>query len=119
MSMTKLPEQLCKTVTWDRGKELSDRAQFALDTGTRVFFADPRSPWQRLTNEKANGLLRQYFAKGTEFSRRSAADLEAVARALNNRSRKTPGWKTPVKSWRSRDALFNSPVLQRPVEPAR
>ena len=61
VSMTKLPEQLRKTLTWDRGKELSGHAQFALDTGTRVFFADPHSPWQRPTNENTNGLLRQYF----------------------------------------------------------
>ncbi len=62
-SMTTLPEQLRKTLTWDRGKELSGHAQFALDTGTRVFFADPHSPWQRPTNENTNGLLRQYFPK--------------------------------------------------------
>ena len=84
-SMTTLPEQLRKTLTWDRGKELSGHAQFALATGTRVFFADPHSPWQRPTNENTNGLLRQYFPKGTDLSRWSAEDLEAVAHALNNR----------------------------------
>lgn len=96
-SMTKLPEQLRKTLTWDRGKELSAHAQFTLDTGTKVFFADPHSPWQRPTNENTNGLLRQYFPKGTDLSRWSAEDLEAVALALNNRPRKTLGWKTPAE----------------------
>ena len=96
-SMTKLPEQLRKTLTWDRGKELSGHAQFALETGTRVFFADPHSPWQRPTNENTNGLLRQYFPKGTDLSRWSAEDLEAVAHALNNRPRKILGWRTPAE----------------------
>ena len=95
-SMTKLPDQLRKTLTWDRRKELSSHAQFALDTGTKVFFADPHSPWQRPTNENTNGLLRQYFPKGTDLSRWSAEDLEAVALALNNRPRKVLGWKTPA-----------------------
>ncbi|WP_425824944.1 IS30 family transposase [Streptomyces fractus] len=94
-SMTRLPEQLRKTLTWDRGKELSGHAQFALDTGTKVFFADPHSPWQRPTNENTNGLLRQYFPKGTDLSRWSVADLEAVAMAINNRPRKALGWRTP------------------------
>jgi IS30 family transposase len=89
-SMTKLPEQLRKTLTWDRGKELSGHAQFALDTGTKVFFSDPHSPWQRPTNENTNGLLRQYFPKGTDLSRWSDKDLEAVALAVNNRPRKIP-----------------------------
>ena len=96
-TMTKLPEQLRKTLTWDRGKELSAHAQFALETGTKVCFADPHSPWQRPTNENANGLLRQYFPKGTDLSRWSAEDLEAVAFELNNRPRKTLGWKTPAE----------------------
>ncbi|MFJ7063437.1 IS30 family transposase [Streptomyces microflavus] len=96
-SMTKLPEQLRKTLTWDRGKELSGHAQFALESGTRVFFADPHSPWQRPTNENTNGLLRQYFPKGTDLSRWSAEDLEAIAYALNNRPRKILGWKTPAE----------------------
>lgn len=96
-SMTKLPEQLRKTLTWDRGKELSAHAQFTLDTGTKVFFADPHSPWQRPTNENTNGVLRQYFPKGTDLSRWSAEDLEAVALALNNRPRKVLDWKTPAE----------------------
>lgn len=96
-SLTTLPEQLRKTLTWDRGKELSEHAQFTLDVGTKVFFADPHSPWQRPTNENTNGLLRQYFPKGTDLSRWSAEDLAAVAYTLNNRPRKTLGWKTPAE----------------------
>ena len=96
-SLTALPVQLRQTLTWDRGKELSGHAQLTLDTGTRVFFADPHSPWQRPTNENTNGLLRQYFPKGTDLSRWSAADLEAVALALNNRPRKILGWRTPAE----------------------
>ncbi|WP_290853106.1 IS30 family transposase [Gordonia sp. (in: high G+C Gram-positive bacteria)] len=96
-SMMKLPEQLRRTLTWDRGKELSAHAEFTLETGTKVFFADPHSPWQRPTNENTNGLLRQYFPKGTDLSRWSADDLEAVALALNNRPRKSLGWRTPAE----------------------
>ena len=97
LSMTRLPEQLRQTLTWDRGKELSAHAKFALATGTKVYFADPHSPWQRPTNENTNGLLRQYFPKGTDLSRWSAQDLEAVAYTLNNRPRKILGWKTPAE----------------------
>ena len=108
-SITRLPEQLRKTLTWDRGKELSGHARFTLDTGTKVFFADPHSPWQRPTNENTNGLLRQYFPKGTDLSRWSAEDLEAVALALNNRPRKALGWRTPDEVFREQ---INS--LQQP-----
>ena len=96
-AITALPNQLRKTLTWDRGKELSGHAQLTLETGTKVFFADPHSPWQRATNENTNGLLRQYFPKGTDLSRWSAEDLEAVALALNNRPRKVLNWKTPAE----------------------
>jgi len=96
-SFTQLPEQLRRTLTWDRGKELSGHAQLTLDTGTKVFFADPHSPWQRPTNENTNGLLRQYFPKGTDLSRWSAEDLEAVALAINNRPRKILDWRTPAE----------------------
>jgi len=96
-AMTKLPDQLRKTLTWDRGKELSAHAQFALETGTKVYFADPHSPWQRPTHEYTNGLLRQYFPKGTDLSSWSADDLEAITFELNNRPRKTLEWKTPAE----------------------
>jgi len=96
-AMTQLPLQLRQTLTWDRGKELSNHAQFTLDTGTKVFFADPHSPWQRPTNENSNGLLRQYFPKGTDLSRWDAGDLEAVALTLNNRPRKVLGFRTPAE----------------------
>ena len=98
-TMSKLPEQLVKSLTWDRGKEMSAHAKFKVETGIPVFFADPQSPWQRGTNENTNGLLRQYFPKGTDLARWSAADLEAVAHTLNTRPRKTLGWKTPAEAF--------------------
>ncbi|KKB60748.1 integrase, partial [Robbsia andropogonis] len=93
-----LPAQLCRSLTWDRGKELSDHARFTIESGVKVFFADPRCPWQRGTNENTNGLLRQYFPKGTDLSRWSANEIQAVANALNMRPRKTLGWKTPAEA---------------------
>jgi IS30 family transposase len=108
-SMTTLPQQLRKTLTWDRGKELSGHAEFAIATGTEVYFADPHSPWQRPTNENTNGLLRQYFPKGTDLSRWSADDLEAVALAINNRPRKVLDWKTPAEVFSEQLASVHDP----------
>lgn len=96
-AVTEMPELLWQSLTWDRGKELSDHARFTVESGVKVFFADPHSPWQRGTNENTNGLLRQYFPKGTDLSRWSIREIQAVATALNSRPRKTLGWRTPAE----------------------
>jgi IS30 family transposase len=93
----KLPSELKKSLTWDRGKELTDHRRFSLATDTDVYFCDPRSPWQRGSNENTNGLLRQYFPKGTDLSVYSQAQLNKVARQLNERPRKTLGFETPAE----------------------
>ena len=97
-TVTGLPTQLWRSLTWDRGKEPSDHARFTVESGVKVFFADPDSPWQRGTNENTNGLLRQYFPKGTDLSRWSDQEIKAVANTLNTRPRKTLGWKTPAEA---------------------
>ena len=93
--ITTLPAHLRRSVTWDQGKEMSEHLRFSVDTDVAVYFCDPHSPWQRGSNENTNGLLRQYFPKGTDLSAHSQEDLDRVAASLNNRPRETLGWLKP------------------------
>ena len=97
-SIMELPANLRRSLTWDQGAEMAQHTQLRIDTGLDVYFCDPKSPWQRGSNENTNGLLRQYFPKGTDLSRHSADELGAVAHALNTRPRKTLGWQTPAEA---------------------
>lgn len=101
----KLPNELYKSLTWDRGKEMADHRRFTLATDIQVYFCDPQSPWQRGSNENTNGLLRQYFPKGIDLSTFSQAKLNEVARRLNERPRKTLGYETPIERYRQAVAL--------------
>ena len=104
----KLPQELRRSLTWDRGKEMADHKSFTIATKVQVYFCDPHSPWQRGSNENTNGLLRQYFPRGTDLSRFSQADLNKIALRLNQRPRQTLGFETPADRLRA--------VLQGPVE---
>ena len=104
-TITSLPEQLRRSLTWDQGAEMAEHARLRIEAGLQVYFCDPHSPWQRGTNENTNGLLRQYFPKGTDLSAHGAEDLSAVAAALNSRPRKTLGWRTPAEAL---DAILQS-----------
>ena len=96
--IVELPAQLRRSITWDQGKEMAEHARFSVETGVPVYFCDPRSPWQRGSNENTNGLLRQYFPKRTDLKLHSQSDLDAVAAELNDRPRQTLGWRSPSQS---------------------
>ena len=97
-TITTLPQELRRSLTWDQGAEMAQHARLKVDTGVQVYFRDPQSPWQRGSNENTNGLLRQYFPKGTDLSAHSPGAIAAAAATLNARPRKTPGWKTPAEA---------------------
>jgi IS30 family transposase len=97
-AITTLPEQLAKTLTWDQGHEMADHQRFTIQTGVQVYFCDPKSPWQRGSNENTNGLLRQYLPRRLDFRTLTQADLDAIAQELNERPRQTLGFKTPSQA---------------------
>jgi len=107
-SMGELPEQLRQSLTWDQGAEMAQHVRLSIDAGLQIYFCDPQSPWQRGSNENTNGLLRQYFPKGTDLSRHSNQELDAVAHSMNTRPRKT--------TWLEDTRRGSGPVSDRPVQ---
>jgi len=110
-TITTLPEELRRSLTWDQGSEMAQHARLKVEAGVEVYFCDPQSPWQRGTNENTNGLLRQYFPKGTDLSEHSPETLSAVAETLNGRPRKTLGWKTPAEALDEYLMQFENPTV--------
>ena len=96
-AVARLPDQLRRSLTWDHGKEMAEHVRFTVDSGVRVYVCDPRSPWQRGTNEHTNGLLRQYLPRAADLAARTQAELDAVAAELNGRPRETLGWRSPAE----------------------
>ena len=101
--MAKLPDTLRQSLTWDQGAEMAQHVRLRLDTGLEIYFCDPQNPWQRVTSENTNGLLRQYFPKGADLSCHTSDALDAVAYVVDTLPRETPGWKTPADAL---DQLF-------------